>query len=142
VGHPREQNGGFIGFGAGIREKALLQVPWRDLRDLLCQCHDVFVGIERRRVLQPVDLRVHFAGDLRVAVPHGDGQDAAEEIEVPVAVKIPQVLHLAAVGDERLLEVVGHRGPKVFLVFGDDFFAARAAGELGCRNGMCGCRHE
>jgi len=39
------------------------------------------------------------------------------------------VLHLAAVGDERLLEVVGHRGPKVFLVFGDDFFAARAAGE-------------
>ena len=102
----------------------------------------MFVGVERRSVLQPADLRVHFAGDLRVAVTHGDGQDAAEEIEVLVAFQVPQVLHLAAVGDEGLLEVVGHRGPKIFLVPGDDFFAAPATGELGCRNEMRGCRHE
>ena len=56
-----------------------------DLCDLLRERHDVFVGVERRSVLQPVDLRVHFAGDLRVAVTHGDGQDTTEEIEVLVA---------------------------------------------------------
>jgi len=112
------------------------------LRDLLRQRHDVLVGIERRSVLQPVDLRVHFAGDLWVAVTHGDGQDAAEEIEILVAFHVPEVLHFAAVGHQRLLEVVGHRGPKVFLVFGDGFFAARAARELGCGNELCGCGHE
>jgi len=49
-------------------------------------------------VLQPVDLRAHLAGNLRIAVAHGDGKDAAEEIEILVAFHVPEVLHFAAVG--------------------------------------------
>ena len=72
---------------------------------------------------------------------HGNGQDAAEEIEILVAFHVPEVLHLAAVGHQRLLEIIGHRRPQIFFVLGDDLFAARTAGELGCRYEMCGCGH-
>ena len=136
-GHAREQNSGFVGLGAGIGEKALLQIPRSDLRDFLRQRHDVFGGVERRSVLQAVDLRAHFAGDFRIAVPHGDRQDAAEEIQVLVAFDVPEMLHLAAVSHQRLLEIVGHRGPQIFFVLGDGFFAARATRERGCRYEMC-----
>jgi len=140
-GHAREKDGGFVGFAAGAGEEALLQVARGDLGDFFGEGHDVFVGIERGGVLQAIDLRGDFAGDLGVAVADGDGQDAAEEIEVLVAVEIPEVLHLAAVGDQGLLEVVGDRGPEVFFVLGDDFVAAGAAGELGCGNELCWCGH-
>ena len=101
----------------------------------------MLIGIERGSVLQAVHLRGDFAGDFGIAVADGNGEDAAEEVEVLVAVEVPEVLHLAAVGDQRLLEVVGDRGPEIFLVLGDDFVAARAAGELGSRNRVSGSGH-
>src|SRR5260370_37018719 len=66
-GHSRQQNGGFVRFRAGVGEEALLQISWRNLCNLFRQSHDMLGGIERRSVLQPVDLRGHFAGNLRVA---------------------------------------------------------------------------
>ncbi len=140
-GHSRQQNGGFVRFRAGVGEEALLQISWRNLCNLFRQSHDMLGGIERRSVLQPVDLRGHFAGNLRVAVAHGNSQDAAKEIEIFVALHVPQVLHLAAVSYQRLLEIIGHRRPQIFFVLGDGFFAARTARELRCLNKMCGCGH-
>lgn len=136
-GHAREKDGGFVGFRAGIGEKALLQIAGSDGRDFFGERDDVLIGIKRGRVLEAVHLRGHLAGDLGVAVADGDSEDAAKEIEVLVAVEIPDVLHRAAVGHQRLLEVVGHRGPEVFLVLGDDFVALRGARELGSGNELC-----
>ncbi len=102
-GHAREQDGGFVGFAAGIGEEALLQSAGRDLGDFFGQIDDGFVGVERRGVLQAVDLRLDLAGDLGIGVADGDGQDAAEEVEVLAAFEIPDVLHAGAVDDERVL---------------------------------------
>ena len=57
-GHARQQEGGFIGFRAGIGEEALLQLAGRDLRDFFGQIDDGFGGVERRGVLQAIDLRL------------------------------------------------------------------------------------
>ncbi len=54
----------------------------------------------------------------------GHREDAAEKIEVLIPVEIPDVLHFAAVGNERLLKIIGDGGPKVFFVFGDNFLTA------------------
>jgi hypothetical protein len=92
-------------------------------------------------VLQAVHLRGDLAGNLGIAVPDRDREDAAEEVEVLVAVEILEVLHLAAVGHQGLLEVVGNGWPEVFLVPSDDFVAARAAGKLPSGNEMSGSGH-
>ena len=57
-------------------------------------------------------------------MPHGNREDAAEKIQILVPVEIPDVLHLAAIGHQRLFKVVGDRGPQEFFVFGDDFLTA------------------
>jgi hypothetical protein len=106
----------------------LLQVARRDLRDFFRQRHDVLVGIERGGVLQAIDLRVHFRGDLRIAMPNGNGKDAAKKIQVLVPIQIPDVLHLPAIRHQRLFKVVGDRRPEEFFVFGDDFLTARFCG--------------
>ena len=80
----------------------MLQVTGGDLRDFFGKSDDVLVGVKRGGVLQAIDLCVDFRGDLRIAMPYGDGKDAAKEVEVLVAVEIPNVLHLAAVGDQRV----------------------------------------
>lgn len=87
-------------------------------------------------------LRGNFAGNLGIAMANRDGEDAAEKVEVLVAVKIPEVLHLATIGDQQLLEVVGHRAPKAFPVPGDGFVAACAAAQFPCWKGLRGSGHE
>ena len=37
---------------------------------------------------------------------------------------VPEILHRATIGDERVLVVIGDRGPQIFLVLADDLFAA------------------
>ena len=65
-----------------------------------------------------MDLGVHLV----VAVADADGDDAAEEIEVLVAVGVPDVLILGARDDQRFLEVMEDGGEEEFLVGEDDFF--------------------
>ncbi len=139
-GHARQEDGGFVRFRPGAGKKTFLQRAGSNLRDFFGQGHDVLVGIERRSVLHPVDLRVDLAGDFGIAVAHRDGQDAAEEIEIFAAFQVPEVLHLGMVGDKRALVIVGHRRPEKLFVLRDDFVAAccRALGGWG---GFCGRGH-
>src|ERR1700682_1525601 len=96
-----------------------------DLRDFFSQGYDLFVGIQGGSVLQAVDLRVDLAGDFGVTVADGDGEDASEEIKIFFALEVPEVLHFAAIDNQGLLEIVGHRRPKILFVFGYDVLAAR-----------------
>ena len=50
--------------------------------------------VDRRRVLQPVDLRLDPLGDLRVAVSARDGGDAGQQVEVAAACLVEQILHV------------------------------------------------
>jgi len=90
---PREQNGGVIGFGAGIREKALLQCPGV-IFAIFSACHDVCVGIEAvDGCCSRFALRVHFAVISGCSTPRRRIRMPATEIRY-CCVKIPQVLHL------------------------------------------------
>ena len=68
-GHARQQKRGFIRFGARIAEEAFLQLAGRDLSNLLRQGHHGLGRIESGDVLQPIDLRLDFRGDLGLVCP-------------------------------------------------------------------------
>jgi hypothetical protein len=67
-------------------------------------------------VREAVDLRADRGVDLVVGVADGDGQDAAEEVEIFVSVRVldPQSLRLR--GHDRLGVVLDGRGEEVLLV--------------------------
>jgi hypothetical protein len=72
-------------------------------------------------VLQRIDLFVDLGIHLIVAMADAHGDDAAEEIEVLVAVGIPHVLILGARYDERFLVEVEDAREEEFLVRENDF---------------------
>ena len=123
-GDAGEKNGGFVGLGAGVGEEAFLELARSDLRELFGECHDLFIGIERRGVLQAVHLRLDLARDFRVAVADRNREDASEEVEITPAFEVPEILHLAVVGDQGLLVEIGDRGPEEVFVLANDLFAA------------------
>src|SRR5882762_493819 len=127
-GHARDQDRCLVRFRSRTREKTLLQISRGNLCDFLSQSYDVFVRIERGRVLQAVHLGIDLAGDLGIAVADGNGQDAAEEIQILAAFQIPEILHLATIGHQRSLIVIGYRGPQIFFVLGDYLIATRRGG--------------
>ena len=56
-------------------------------------------------MLQLVDLSFDLGGDPRIGMAGGNGHDAAEEIQILLAVSIPQVLHAGVIGDQGIREV-------------------------------------
>ena len=64
----------------------------RDGRDLFGQRGLRFVGEHCGDVLQRIELLMHLGIHLIVAVADADGDDSAEEIQVLVAVGIPDIL--------------------------------------------------
>src|SRR5258707_11124988 len=72
-----------IGFGTAIREETLGQLSaWRDSGDPLRQRRLWLIREHRRRMLQRVDLLMHLLVHRFITMPHADGHNAAEEIEV------------------------------------------------------------
>ena len=78
-------------------------------------------GEYRRYVLQRIHLRVELRVDAVVAVADADRHDAAEEIEILVAVGVPDVLVLGARDHQRLLVIVKDRGKQKLPIGQDDF---------------------
>ena len=114
--HPRQLHRGFIGFRSAVGEETFLEVAGGDLRQLFRQGDDGLVGVKRGGMLQAVNLRLHFGGDLLVTVPDADGEDAAEEIEVAAALGVENVLGVGVVHHQRLGVVVDHAGEQILLV--------------------------
>ncbi len=70
-------------------------------------------------MLQTIDLRVQLAIHLFIAMPDADRDDAAEKIEVLIAVGIPNVL-IFGVGDDQRVLVVMEDGRKKMVAIGEE----------------------
>ncbi|MNK76860.1 hypothetical protein D3C87_964390 [compost metagenome] len=123
----RQLNGLLVRLRTRIGEEALLQPSRRDARKPLGQPRLGLDGEERARMLKRAHLRDRALRDLLVAVPHRDGHDAAEEIQVLATVSPFEVEALARDEGKRIL-VMGAEGRKEELaLLGDDLLA----GEVG-----------
>src|ERR1035441_6983903 len=93
----RRQNGGFVGFGAAVGEERFGQLAiGRERGDFLGKSRLRFIGVDGGDVLQGVHLAVDLGVDLLIAVAHADGDDAAQKIQVLIAVRVPDVLIFGA----------------------------------------------
>ena len=77
-------------------------------------------------MLQLIHLRVHRRVHPVVAVADADRQNAAEEIQVLVAVGVPDELILGAREHQRFAIVVEHRRKQAFLIRQNDFVFGHA----------------
>ncbi len=119
----RRQNRGLVGFRAAIGEERLGELaPGRDLSQLLRERRLRLVGEHRRDVLQAIDLRVQLPVHVLIAVADADGDDAAEEIQILIAVGVPDVLILGPRNNERFLVVVEDGRKEVVAVRENDLF--------------------
>src|ERR1035437_5903849 len=73
-------------------------------------------GVGGRDVAEPVHLRLDGRVDLVVRVPDGDRQDAAEEVEIRLPIRVLDVHPLAGLEDDGLLVVVRDGGEEELLV--------------------------
>ena len=131
--HFGEQQGHLVGLGAGVGEEALPAVPGRKAGQALGEFHHGLVREQGGDVLEGVHLLVDRPVHLGMAVAEADGEDPAEEIEIAVAVRVPDVLPLAP-DDRHGLVVEGlHRRQHVAAVSLADGFGAqqRATGRRG-----------
>ena len=62
-----------------------------------------------------------------------DGDNAAEEVEILLALDVPDVLHLGVIHGNGIGEVVGDRREDVFLLLAVDLCAGEASGFGGNR---------
>ena len=116
----RGQDGGLDRLGAAVGEEALGRlVPGEDLGQLLGQLHDGDRREQRRDVLERPGLLLEGRHHPRLAVAEGDGDDAAEEVQVTLPVRVLQPFALAANEGQRLL-VVGAHAIEVLPILLDD----------------------
>ena len=121
----REGHGGLVGLGAAGAEEGLLELARRELHELLGELHDRQRRVERRHVPEPVHLRADRRVHPLVRVADADGEDAAEEVEVPLAVEVAHARALAALEGQRLVVVGRVAREEVLLVLRADRGAAR-----------------
>ena len=91
--HARNLNRRLVRFRAAIREIRFLELAGGNLRQLFGQRDHGLIGKAGRDVLKPVNLLLRAGDDPRIAMADADGHDPAEEIEILLALYIPDVLH-------------------------------------------------
>ena len=118
----RQQHRGLVGLGAAVGEERFFQPPRRDLRELFRQPHLRLIGVERRHVLHLMGLLVNGAGDFVVAVADADRENAAEEIQILLALNVIDVLILRMFDHQRLVIVRRHAREQILLLLLENFF--------------------
>ena len=136
----RGQDGGFVGFGPAVGEEAFGEAAaGRERGDLLGERGLRLIGEQGGDVLQGIELLVDLGIDLVVAVADAHGDDAAEEIQVLIAIGVPDVLVLGAGDYQGLFVEMKNGGEEVFLIRNDDFFFGHGVRPLPgidtCRDG-------
>ena len=117
------ENRGFVGFGAAVGEERFGELAGgRDLGQFLRERGLRLIGEDGGYVLQLVDLRVQLLVHLFVAVADADGDDAAEEIQILIAVRVPHVLIFGVRDHQRFFVVVEDGGEEMVAVGEQDVF--------------------
>src|SRR5471030_157497 len=118
----RRQNRRFIGLRSAIREERFRQLAARsNLRNLLGQRGLRLIRKYRGYVLQLVHLLVDLGIHLLVTMAHAYRNNAAEEVQILMAVGIPHILILGVRDHHRFLVVMKNRRKQVFLISENDF---------------------
>ena len=102
---PSHVHGQIVSFRAAVHEVDVLQRLWKELRDPLRIFVDLGMHVDVRRVPEGVHLIMERLVDLGMAVAHAHGHDPAEEIQVTVALVVPEPLHTSLGDVDRFLEV-------------------------------------
>ncbi len=103
---PRHRDGEIVRLAPRIHEVGDVE-PRRHLRrQLLRQHREVRMQVDRRGMLERGHLLGDALHDRRMAVPHRHRDDAGEQVEVPVAGLVVEVLHVS-LDDEQRLPVQG-----------------------------------
>ncbi len=102
-----EHQRGVVGLGAGRGEEDAGVRDAGQLGDALGEFDHRPVEVERGRVVDPPGLLAHRLGDLGERVRGHRGEDAAEEVEVLVALGVPDVPALSVRDLQRVLVVQG-----------------------------------
>src|SRR6266567_2183281 len=94
-----------IGFSTTVGKERLLQTAGRNLGKLLRQIGLRFVAVKRGSMRNRFDLIDDRFVDLWIRMPDADCQNAAETIEILVALVIPDVKAFAFYEGERFLVI-------------------------------------
>ena len=107
--HPGRQDGHVVGLAAAVGEIRHLQAGRHLGGQLLAVQPDGRVDVDRRGVLQPADLLADPLDLLGMAMADGNGDDAADGVEVPLTLLVIEVLHVT-LDDHDGLFVILHDG--------------------------------
>ena len=121
----RHHEGEVIGLGTGIDEVAHLQIPGHFRREFLRVLRHVGMQVDGGGVLVEFALFVARGNDVRMAVTDADGDDAAETVEVALALFVPHVLTVAFHDHERLLVIEEDARVHELLAQGQHFVGGR-----------------
>ena len=94
-----------------LRSAGSLQAARRNLGQLLGQVDVRRIGVERGSVDQLAGLLLHGLRHLGVVVAHAGGQNAAEEVEIFVAVGVPHAQPITVRQGQRFRVVENVVGP-------------------------------
>ena len=119
----RGQDGRLIRLGAAVCKEGFAQpAAGRDLGDAFGQCGLGLGSEDRGDVLQSVDLLVNPGIHFLVAMSDANGENAAEKVQILVAVSVVNILVFGARNHQRFLVVVEDGGEQKFLVCEKDLF--------------------
>jgi hypothetical protein len=122
-GDARHRDGGFVGFGTGVRDVRLVQIPRRDLGELLGEVHHRLGHEDGRGVLQRLQLIDRSLRDLGIAVPNAYRDDSGKHIEVLFAFFVIKELTLTLDEMRGLGEEVLQPGHHKLVAFLFQFFS-------------------
>ena len=94
--HPRDPDGVLVGLGAAVGEEERVDVAWRHVRELRTESRPRLGGHEGVGVGQRSGLVLDRPDHLRMAVPDIGAHQLAVEVEVPLALRRPEVHALRA----------------------------------------------
>jgi hypothetical protein len=104
----RQQQRRLVGLGSGRGEEHLGVVDGHQVGDLLGELDLRLDQVQRRRVQDACRLPLDGLDHLRQAVGGQRGQDAAEEVEIAIALGVPHVTTFTAPQRDGLVVVQGH----------------------------------